>query len=68
MKDRIVYMTAIPKDILSRLIANLEILNERPRPQCRDCADCFGVCTSSGLDCDMQELIEKAKSYVQGPT
>ncbi len=47
---------------LRRLIECAEILDKRPRPMCRDCADECGTCPTSGLDCDMRALIASAKA------
>lgn len=40
----------------------LEILDRRPRPMCRDCADENGTCPSSGLPCDMSAVIRGARA------
>lgn len=40
----------------------LEILNRRPRPMCRDCADENGTCPSSGLPCDIGAVIRDARA------
>ena len=47
---------------LVRAVDCLEILNKRPRPMCRDCADHDGICPSGGMDCDMRTLIAKART------
>lgn len=52
--------------VVERLIANVEILDQRPRPICRDCADCNGVC-DSGLDCDIRALVEEARAMLAAP-
>lgn len=52
--------------VVERLIANVEILDQRPRPMCRDCADCNGVC-DSGLDCDIPALVEEARAMLAAP-
>lgn len=52
--------------VVERLIANVEILDQRPRSMCRDCADCNGVC-ESGLDCDIPRLIEEARAMLAAP-
>lgn len=50
----------------SRVLDCLEILNARPRPMCRDCADCSndGVCSNDGLNCSMTGLITKARAII----
>jgi hypothetical protein len=47
---------------LRRLIECAEILDKRPRPMCRDCADEAGACPNSGLECDMCALLAKNKA------
>jgi hypothetical protein len=47
---------------LKRVIECAEILNKRPRPMCRDCADECGVCPHDGLDCDMRKLFADARA------
>ena len=44
----------------------LEILNRRPRPMCRDCADENGTCPGSGLPCDMVAVIRDARAALAG--
>jgi hypothetical protein len=53
--------------VLSRAIDCLEILNKRPRPMCRDCADEDGVCPHDKLDCDMRKLISDARAALSQP-
>ncbi|MGD1323551.1 hypothetical protein ACNHE5_01085 [Pandoraea pnomenusa] len=50
------------REVLSRAIDCLEILNKRPSPLCRDCADNFGTCPHTGLACNMAALIKKARA------
>jgi len=45
---------------LSAALKALEILNDRPRPLCRDCADCDGTCPNDGLPCDMGRMMNEA--------
>ncbi|MFL9880837.1 hypothetical protein PQR63_20735 [Herbaspirillum rhizosphaerae] len=52
---------------LTRVIDCLEILNARPRPMCRDCADECGVCPHDDLDCDMAGLIASARALLSAP-
>lgn len=47
---------------LRRLIECAEVLNTRPRPMCRDCADENETCPNSGLECDMRKLFADAKA------
>lgn len=47
---------------LRRLIECAEILDKRPRPMCRDCADENGTCPNGGLECDMRKLFADAKA------
>ena len=47
---------------LRRLIECAEVLDERPRPMCRDCADENGTCPNGGLECDMPKLFAAAKA------
>lgn len=47
---------------LRRVIECAEILDKRPRPMCRDCADKNGTCPNSGLECDMRKLFAAAKA------
>lgn len=54
--------------LLQRLVANLEILDRRPREMCRDCADNDGVCPNSGLDCDMDALLNEARQAIAALT
>lgn len=54
--------------VLARAIDCLEILNKRPRPMCRDCADEDGVCPHDGLDCDMRKLIADARAALSQPS
>lgn len=49
--------------LVGDLARNLRLLNARPRPQCRDCADRDGVC-DNGLDCDMTALLARADQLV----
>jgi len=49
---------------LIRVIECAEILNKRPRPMCRDCADEDGICPSSGLNCDMAQLFKEARAHI----
>lgn len=56
---------------LFRVIECAEILNMRPRPMCRDCADEDGTCPNSGLECDMRKLFADARAVLpshQAPT
>ena len=52
---------AFHHNALTRAVECLEILNKRPRPMCRDCADHDGVCPSDGLDCNMSALFKAAR-------
>ena len=52
--------------VVERLIANVEIFDERPRPMCRDCADRNGIC-ESGLDCDIRALVKEARAMIAAP-
>lgn len=45
----------------------LEILDRRPRPLCRDCADENGTCPTSGLPCDMGKCIADARAATPQP-
>ena len=52
---------------IATAIDALEILNRRPRPMCRDCADENGTCPSSGLPCDMSAVIRNARNALAAP-
>lgn len=52
--------------VVERLIANVEILDQRQRPMCRDCADRNGIC-ESGLDCDIRALVKEARAMIAAP-
>lgn len=53
------------RPVFSRVLACLRVLNERPRPMCRDCADGDGIiCAESGLNCDMRALIAEAMNLL----
>ncbi len=56
--------TAGDRSTLSRAIDCLEILNKRPRPMCRDCADEDGTCQHGGLACDMRGLIAESRACI----
>lgn len=67
----------VAPEALKMAIDALEILDRRPRPMCRDCADEDGTCPSSGLPCDMGATIRNARDAlathpaagaVHGPT
>lgn len=60
-------MSADANTVLSRAIDCLEILDKRPRPMCRDCADECGVCPNGGLECDMRKLIADARAAIAPP-
>lgn len=49
---------------LKRAIDCLEILDKRPRPMCRDCADEDGTCPTDSLDCDMRKLIADTRAIL----
>jgi len=53
---------------LTRAIDCLEILDKRPRPMCRDCADEDGTCPHGGLECDMRGLIKDARAIIAEST
>ncbi len=53
---------------IATAIDALEILNRRPRPVCRDCADENGTCPGSGLPCDMLAVIRNARFALAAPT
>lgn len=55
------------RELLTRAINCLEILDKRPRPMCRDCADCEGICCNDGLDCNMRKLIADCRSIIAQP-
>jgi hypothetical protein len=54
--------------VLKVAIDALEILDRRPRPMCRDCADEDGTCPSSGLPCDMRATIRDARAALASST
>lgn len=49
-------------EALKRVIECAEILNKRPHPMCRDCADEDGICPHDGLSCDMRKLFADARA------
>lgn len=53
----------VPRELLDRAIANLSLLDARPRSLCRDCADYNGVCPG-GLDCDISALVTKLRALL----
>lgn len=53
---------------LLKAIDALEVLNRRPRPMCRDCADENGTCPGSGLPCDMSAVIRNARASLTTPS
>lgn len=53
----------VPRELLGRLVVNVEILDKRPRSICRDCADYNGVCPS-GLDCDISALTKELRALL----
>ncbi|MCS4508924.1 hypothetical protein [Xylophilus ampelinus] len=54
---------SVPRDVLQQALDALTILDARPSPMCRDCADCRGpTCPSSGLPCDMDRLLNQLRA------
>lgn len=49
---------------MGRIIDCLEILDKRPRPFCRDCADECGICPNDKLNCDMRALIKAGRDLL----
>jgi hypothetical protein len=45
---------------LRTIIAVARILDQRPRPKCRDCADENGTCPGTGLPCDLSAAFKAA--------
>lgn len=56
------------KHTITRAAECLDILNGRPRPMCRDCADENGICPNGGLDCDMRKLIAHVRAIAAAPS
>ncbi|MRW88804.1 hypothetical protein GJ699_02260 [Duganella sp. FT80W] len=52
------------RHLLHTVIDCCEILNKRPRPMCRDCADEDGTCPHGGLQCDMDKLFADARAIL----
>lgn len=50
---------------ITRALECLVILDARPSPLCRDCADFGPICPNSGLNCDMPKLISDAQAATE---
>lgn len=55
---------SVPVELLERAATNLSLLDSRPRSMCRDCADCNGVCHTTGLDCDVGALTNELRALL----
>ncbi len=58
-------LTEAERQTLLGLLTCALVLDKRPRPACRDCADEAGRCPSTGLACDMRKLFVDSRAVIE---